>query len=589
MASAKMWPTLDSRWAGVYTSPMMRTSHFLIRCLLIVPFMLTTGALFAQTPENTAPPDTLQQAREQLQSIQHSLIEKREQLEQLRARLSRATDSGEKEDLQRQINQEELEMSTLRRSFENIALGGVDSSVFDPDRLNLQFNWQEELELILEPLFQKMKDLTDKPRQIEQLKSQIAILDNKLRVVNRALENLERLLADDLDRSTRQWLDVIHKAWSQQKNDFQRERDITELRLTVILSDTDTLLNRIRGSTGQFITGTGRNLVLSMLAFIGTLALMKGLHFLYHRFRKHNAVRRSTARRILTYAFQAFTIFVSIAAALIVLYLLGDMVLLVIIIILLVLLLVGLRSKLPFIIEEMRMLLDVGPVREHERVIYRDLPWMVRSLGMYSYLNNPALEGVLRLPMHEMTGLVSRPCRDDEPWFPCQKGDWIMFTDGTIGQILRQTPDVVQIQAGGSILNCNTASFMNEKIRNLSHGYNVSITFGIDYQHRADSTGTVPDILRKHIEQELQQAEFSRHVQSVLVEFKEATPSSLNYVVAVSMNGAGANAHGSVTRLLQSACIDCANANGWVMPFNQLTLNARSDSGLSGAFSLKNL
>ena len=233
------------------------------------------------------------------------------------------------------------------------------------------------------------------------------------------------------------------------------------------------------------------------------------------------------------------------------------------------------------------MLLNVGPVREHEKVIYRDLPWMVRSLGVYSYLNNPALEGVLRLPMTEMTGLVSRPCRDDEPWFPTHMNDWVLFPDGSMGQILRQTPDTVQIRIGGSTVTYDTAVFMNEKMRNLSNGYSVGITFGIDYKHQSTSTAEIQEILKNHVEKALRQVEFGKHAESVLVEFKEAAPSSLNYLVAVSMNGAAADSYFTLNRLLQRACVDCCNANNWVIPFNQLTLNAGAGFDLSGAAGLK--
>lgn len=427
-----------------------------------------------------APIDTLQQARDQLQVIQQSLTEKRKLLDQLSTQLTRSTDAAEKQELQARITREELDMSTLRRSFENIALGGVDSSVFDPANQNLQFDWQQELKLILEPVFQKMRELTDKPRQIEQLKSRIAVLESKLRVVNRALENLERLHAPDLEPSTLKWLNVIQQAWTQQQNDIKREQDITELRLNVLLGDDDTLLNRIRDSIHQFVTGTGRNLVLALSAFLMTFLFMKSVQYLYNRFNKRNTMRKSTARRILSYAYQALTVILAVVAAIATLYIVGDMVLLVIIVLLLILILLGMRHKLPFVIEETRMLLDVGPVREHERVIYRGLPWLVRSLGVYSYLNNPALEGVLRLPMNELQGLVSRPNREDEPWFPTRTGDWVLFADGTVGQVLRQTPDTVQLQVGGSSLAINTSQFLNEKLRNLSQGFSVGVTFGID-------------------------------------------------------------------------------------------------------------
>jgi hypothetical protein len=256
------------------------------------------------------------------------------------------------------------------------------------------------------------------------------------------------------------------------------------------------------------------------------------------------------------------------------------MMLLVIAVILLVLMLVGLRNKIPFIIEETRMLLDLGPVREHERVIYRDLPWMVRSLGVYSHFNNPALEGVLRLPMTDVMALVSRPVREDEPWFPTRVGDWVMFADGSMGQVLRQTPDMVQLRSRGSILTWNTAAFYRENLRNLSYGFSLSITFGIDYKHQAISTTDVPVILKQAVEQALKQSDSGKHIENVLVEFQDAGASALNYLINVSVNGAAADSYYAIGRLLQRACVDCCNSNNWVIPFNQMTINAGEGFGV---------
>lgn len=553
----------------------------LLNAAMVLPLVLATihASAQQQTPEpaSSAADSKLQQSRDQLQRIQKSLVEKRFQLEQLRSELAELTDPVERAELQTRISQEEAEVSTLRRSFENIALGGVDSSVFDPARQNLQFNWQEELKLIMEPLFQKMKELTDRPRQIEQFKTHITLIDSKLRVINRALTNLEQLRKEDsLEVPTRKLLDVIHQAWTQQLNDVQREMDITQLRLNVMLDNEDTILRRIHQSFNDFISGSGRNLALSIAAFVFTMLSMKGLFFLYSRLSHRNTILISSRKRIFTYAYRTLTLVASTFVALLVLYFLGDIMLMVIVLILLTVILLGLRTKLPLYIEEARMLLDVGSVREHERVIYRDLPWIVRSLGVYSHFYNPELEGLLRLPMSEISGLVSRPYREDEPWFPTRTGDWVMFADGSTGQILRQTPDTVQIKAGGSIRNTSTAAFMQENLRNLSQGYGVSITFGIDYQHQAISTTEIPRVLRQAIEQAFQNNELGKHVDNILVEFKEAGPSALNYLIAVGMNGEAAESYYTLGRLLQLTCVNCCNANGWVIPFNQITLNAGS-------------
>ena len=143
-----------------------------------------------------------------------------------------------------------------------------------------------------------------------------------------------------------------------------------------------------------------------------------------------------------------------------------------------------------------------------------------------------------------------------------------------MGQILRQTPDMVQLRSRGSILNWNTADFLKENLRNLSQGFNVSITFGIDYRHQSISTTEVPAILKLAIENALKQSDIGKHIETLLVEFQDAGASSLNYLINVSVNGEAADSYYAIGRLLQRVCVDCCNTHDWVIPFNQLTLNA---------------
>ena len=519
----------------------------------------------------------LLQIRQQLADIQNSIQEKRAHIEQLRKQLEKEKDESERGDLQWQIEREETDINNLRRSFENIALGGVDLSAFDPASQDEQFNWQLELQQILKPLFQELKDLTEKPRQIERLKSQLDVLNNQTQITQRALNNVERLLDDTMDKATSQRLESVRQTWVQRLNDIQREREISQLQLKVLQEDEDTLFVQVRQSINDFVTGRGLNLVLAIAAFLLTFFFMKGLYALYTRLQLRGGPRvitTTTGKRMLAYIYQGLSIFMSIVAVLVVLYVLGDTLLLVLVIIILLFILLGLRNYLPQFIDETKLLLNIGAVRERERVIYKDLPWMVRSLGVYSKLYNPALDGLLRLPLSEVLDLVSRPYREDEPWFPTNAGDWVIMSDGTIGQVLRQTPEIVQLKTRGTTRTYKTTNFLSGEPRNLMGGFGIVVMFGIDYQHQAISTTEVPKILHQAVEKALQASEHAKHVDNILVEFHDAGASSLNYVVYVTMKGEAADSYYVINRLLQKVCVDTCNENGWVIPFSQMTIHA---------------
>ncbi len=560
--------------------------HRLIGKLLliatVIPIIFMSGPTQAQTkstPSASSADVQILQMREQLQRTQSSLTEKRNYIEQLRKQLKRETDEIEKRNLENQIAREEFEISNLALSFENIALGGMDLSVFDPQQQEQKFNWKEELQTILKPLFQELKDLTDKPRQIERMKSRLALLDNQRRITERALANVERLFDDSLDKNTRQQLERVRDSWKQRLNDIQREREINQIQINVLQSQDDTLIQQIQSSLNEFVTGRGLNLVISIMAFLGTLLLLKGIYHLYMQYGRQTGSRlftTTTSRRIIEYSYQAFTLLMATIVVVIVLYVLGDNLLLVLFLLLLLFLLLNLRNYIPRFMDETKLLLNMGAVRERERVIYKDLPWMVRSLGVYSKLYNPALDGLLRLPLSEILTLVSRPYKEDEPWFPTKPGDWVELLDGTIGQVLLQTPEIVQLRTKGTIRTYATSKFMSAEPRNFSEGFGVSIIFGVDYQLQSISTTEVPKILRQSVERAMKQSELGEYVQDVLVDFQEAAASSLNYLVYVNMKGAAADSYFAISRMLQRICVDTCNEQGWSIPFNQMTVHAGS-------------
>jgi small-conductance mechanosensitive channel len=533
----------------------------------------------APAPEISAAEQQVLQVRQQLQEIQASLKAKRSELRAARRQLKQVTDESERVELEQRIAQEEDEIDNLRESFENIALGGLDLSVFEAESQTERFDWQQELQVVLKPVFQQLRQLTEKPRQIERLNGQISLLTDQIRISQRALENISQLIDEALEKDTLTRLEQVEDRWERRLGDLQRQREISQLQLQTLQNSSESILQQIRTAVRDFVTGRGLNLALAVAAYVLVYFLMKGLYAGYLFLARRGLVRMAsstTNRRIMAYSYQALTITLATLVTLAALYIRGDVLLLVIAIIILLIILLGLRNYLPRYLQESKLLLNIGAVRERERVIYKSLPWLVRSLGMYSRLYNPALDGLLRLPLSEMLLLVSRPYREDEPWFPTSPGDWVMMADGVIGQVLRQTPEIVQLKTKGTVLTYATSNFLAGGPRNLSEGFGVSTVFGIDYKHQAISTHLVPNILHEAIEQGLGKTDFGKFVENILVEFKEAAASSLNYQVYVTMKGEGAEFYFAVSRMVQRICVDTCNAQGWGIPFNQLTLNAGS-------------
>ncbi|HRX56271.1 MAG TPA: hypothetical protein P5016_17275, partial [Verrucomicrobiales bacterium] len=224
----------------------------------------------------------------------------------------------------------------------------------------------------------------------------------------------------------------------------------------------------------------------------------------------------------------------------------------------------------------MKLLLNLGPVREGERVFYRELPWKVGRIDIFTDLTNPQLEGGrLRLPLKELACLLSRPSGPSENFFPCEKDDWVILSDGVYGKVVQQTPETVQIvKLGGSRRHYRTAAFLSLAPENLSRNFRLSTIFGIDYRHQSDSSQAIPETLREHLFLELVRLVGKDHLLALSVELAHAGESSLDLAVLADFSGSCAHRYQALTRALQRLCVEACNANHWVIPFNQITVHS---------------
>lgn len=144
--------------------------------------------------------------------------------------------------------------------------------------------------------------------------------------------------------------------------------------------------------------------------------------------------------------YHALAFVVGAVAALVVLYTVGDWLLLGLGLITLLALLLAAKNGLPHYYTQARLILNLGEVREGERIVLNGLPWQVRSLNMVAELVNPALRhGVLRVPTADLTKLSSRPVEHGDLWFPCREEDWVLLADGTFGKVVMVTSEFVQV------------------------------------------------------------------------------------------------------------------------------------------------
>ncbi len=515
------------------------------------------------------------------QSTLRTLLEARQVRENaltaLRETFEATDDPTERVNLQKAIDDEKEAIADIELRFEAIA-AGVDVQAIN-DAAGGSFDLQGELESLLEPLVQKLKSATAGPRQIEQLRTQRDLFRQKLVQADGAITSLEELIEATTEGELQTELDNALAAWRARRKLAETELDYAKHELARQEGARQPLLDSAGSVINDFFRSKGMNLLFAIATFAGVFITLR---FIQRRFVEPLRVRRGLSfyARLTNVLFNILVFVAALAAMILVLFSVSDWILLVIVLIFLFGIGWASVNMLPQFFEQIRILLNLGSVRENERVIYEGLPWRVDSLRLYTVLRNPTLTGgVLRIPVQDLSSMRSRPYGPEETWFPCDEDDWVRLDDGIRGRVISQTPDMVDLALpGGGKKAYQTQSFLALNPQNISRGYRARVVFGIDYDHQAISTTEVPPIMEAAVRAGLAKTVDPKSIVRVIVDFREAGASSLDYEIQADMTGAAAARYEDVHRALARILVDTCNEHGWVIPFTQVTLhNAPSD------------
>ena len=540
--------------------------------VVVLMIIVNVAPVLAQDDPAVDATEQLERGIEQLRNIRDSLVEKGQTLSSLKQQVSQA-DEIQAAELREDLARLHDEIAELELSFEQIAIGGIDMDILE-DEPGADFDFKEEMELIARPLITSLKEITEKPRKMEELRSMLSHRELQLDVIRRSLVSIARFEQQELPPRVAEQLGDVAAKWRQQKHEIERLQEISRLQLKELeRADTDAVALADHLLHG-FLLGRGLTLLIAIV--VGTLiwVVMRVIRgFLGRGLAGSFRSRHPVGVRVAVYSYHTLTVVFLVFGILAVFYVREDMLLLALALLVLVGLALGARQYLPRYVSETRLLLDMGTVRERERVIYNGVPYRVAELNVYSVFENPELDGKIRLPLSVLENLASRPDTDD-PWFPCRPGDFVMFPDGGLAEVLRQSVEIVEVRRMGSTVQMPTAEFLGSGVRNLSReGFGVVSSFGIDYAHQNISLKEVPQRFQTALEEALKTAEYAEFFENIVVELKEAGSSSLDYLLYASFGGGAAASYYSIGRLLQQTCVRVCNEQNWVIPFEQLTIH----------------
>jgi len=473
------------------------------------------------------------------------------------------------------------QLDGLNHNFESLATQ-LQTEDFYLDKKRKDSGWGEELEGLVLPLLQAVSDVTEKPRKIERLKKRVAALETQLQLFEVGQNNIQRLLAmdnQDLDPKSPQT-----KTYLANLEDLKNKYNIKLVRvkleearrnLASQLQSSESFWDAATSTIKDFFKHRGLNLLI-------TVAIFFVLWFLLTKLRVFIVGEKSFfkippwTRKLLVTVYSVMVLMLCIVSSLVALYFLNDWLLLSVIILFMLGVFWASRHFIPQLFQEMRLALNLGTVKEKERLVWNDVPWEVANLGLQATLVNPYLEGgKLNLPLRELIGKYSRPLVEDEPWFPSQANDWVILSDGTYGRIEQQTMEQVVLRLKGNTLKFySTLEFLGKTPMNLSKGFRYDIEFGLDYSVQSRICDEIPQLFEKglwtHLERHYQKD--SPDFTYTKVSFDNAGSSALNIKVIVEVEGRCAESYEEIQRDIQCTLVRICNENNLVIPFNQLTV-----------------
>ncbi|WP_411827722.1 hypothetical protein [Luteolibacter sp. AS25] len=559
--------------------------------LLIPLFFLSLSNLGAQQSKTSPEPEQQEKIQEEsiqlqttprspkekldsLRTISEPLADSLEQIEKLRTQLENAPTESSKESIQSTIDKELERISKLRENFQDI-VGGAEAAEYqeiDHESASLQDQATE----LIQPLLSSLREATSQPRELDALRKRLEGAREREKKSKIVLSRIERLIRDSSRPEVIAELETARRVWKTRESDAKSQAAVLGLQIDDRNSGKKPIFETLSSGISSFFASRGLNVMLAILVAISGFILTRKAYYYFRKISPvHSRDKDGFATRAADLIAVGLSFLVAILGILLVFYLRGDWLLLTIVILFILGIIWAGKAAIPPYLEQIRLILNLGAVRENERVIYEGLPWKVSKLGFYTIFTNPDLQGgLMRIPIRDVLGMISRPLGPKEVWFPCDIDDWFVLSDETFGKSITQTPDqVVVLQLGGSTKTYPTVDFLALAPENLSHGFRITAIFGIDYKHQAESTTTVPEIFQKDLTSSLLQAYGRDAVRSIKVDFSSAGASSLDYAVLADFDGSMAPRYNALKREIQKICVDTCSENGWGIPFAQITVH----------------
>ncbi|MCP5406749.1 MAG: hypothetical protein H6968_15715 [Chromatiaceae bacterium] len=552
-----------------------RTVYFSAAVVFALLLSLFSSA-WAQQSENSTEQTETDDTLSTLLKFTKLRATRQNQIKEIERQLRSSPSDSEKKELERDLAELLKELNTIKENFVEIAAGISFSAISAKE--DKSFNLQAEMLSLMEPVVREMKHMTSEVRKKSDIREEITFYQTRIPKARVAIENVSALIELAKNKSLKEYLQDILNDWKRHLANMESQLQALELQLSRIESAETSFSEASHTYLKTFFQKRGLYLTQALVVVAVILLLSRFSHKLIMRLVPgYRVEHRSFRIRLLDLVHRMITVALTIAGPMVVFYVAEDWVLFS----LGVLLLLGaawtLRTAIPRYWQQIRIYLNIGSVREGERILYEGLPWRVKKIDIFTQLENPDAGISQRIAIEQLVDLKSRPMRNDEPWFPCRKDDWVILSDGVRGKVVGISHELVElVERGGAHKTYLTQDFLGQSPRNLSIDFRLKEVIGVSYDLQSISTTTMLQTLKAHLLKRIEAEGYLPDLIQLNVEFHSANTSSLDLMVLADFKGVQAPLYNRLRRAIQRWCVDACTENNWEIPFTQLTLHNRN-------------
>ncbi|MEQ1632187.1 MAG: hypothetical protein ABL997_07420, partial [Planctomycetota bacterium] len=278
------------------------------------------------------------------------------------------------------VQQLQTAQSQLRDRLASLATGFDVGQVRSPKEE--QYELQAEILRLVRPLVRALSKATEGPRQIQELQARAEQLTAQIEAAEQVVRGLERTRQDQQNGGVAPevvvQLDAAVQRWGAFVSELRDEHILVAAHLESLEAARAPMSESVQNAVSDFVKRRGFSLLLAILAATGVVLLLRFVHRAVSRIASRG--ERRFPLRLFDVAFQGLAVTGAAIAVVMVFYLRGDFELLAVAIVFLIGLGWALSRTLPTLLEQIRLLLNAGAVREGERVLLDGLPYRVDAL-----------------------------------------------------------------------------------------------------------------------------------------------------------------------------------------------------------------